>query len=179
MLFVFTIYVTYLNVLKSNEGGEKVRNEFQSQVKKLLDEEASIPSKPIEVNEAQLPDETLINPSILPKNEEITAPIINSTVEDNSVVTIDLSVSSIEKSEEVLTVNENNTEISLPTTAVPILVQEEISQITTDSVTIIPEEVIAKKITDEESSKPGKTDSYFNFIFNQYVLILYLESYFL
>lgn len=132
--------------MQNNEGGEKVRNEFQSQVKKLLDEGASIPSKPVEVNEAQLPDEAPVNSS-LPISEETSTPIINTIVEDVPMVTVDSNVSSTVNSEEA--VNECAKETTLP-----ITIHEGTSQIA-DIANIIPAEIVAKKVIDEDSSKPG------------------------
>lgn len=138
-----------LNILQNNEGGEKVRNEFQTQVKKLLSEQSSTPTKVTEVEEAQLSEETLS------KTEEIS--VVTPSIEEVPVTTSDstLAVGLTISSEEVLEVNESDKEI--PTNSLPSSTPtHEVQILNTETVTSISEDInSAKKNVEEESLKPG------------------------
>lgn len=138
-----------MNVIQNNEGGEKVRNEFQTQVKKLLSEQSLTPSKVTEVEEAQLPEETLS------KIEEIS--IVTASTEEVPVTISDstLAVGLTVSSEEVLDVNESDKET--PTNSLPSSTPtHEVQILNTDTVPGISEDMNnAKKNVEEESLKPG------------------------
>lgn len=166
---------------QNNEGGEKVKHLFQSQVLKLIDEN-STPPKTVEIHETQITEDALTITSSINKYEEIncTTPsieevvsvsIVNSNVDSNDV---DLNVIDLTlKTEEVLNVNEcakettnNVLPIIIPTNTLPNTTQTnnplpissptlEVQAQNIDN-TIIVEENHTKKNIEEESSKPGK-----------------------
>ncbi|XP_025411781.1 eukaryotic translation initiation factor 4 gamma 3-like isoform X3 [Sipha flava] len=138
---------------ENNEGGEKVKNEFQSRVKKLVDETISIPSKAIEVDGAQIHEPEPLITSV----EEIN--VINSNIEV-PITNIDLvpTVSLTIKSEEVLEVNDSDKEIlanSIPSST-PAL-DEPIQNIEVSNILEENHQSNHPKKVVEEESKPVKT----------------------
>lgn len=143
-------------MLQNNEGGEKVRNEFQSQVKKLLGEKSIIPSEAIVVDESQLSEEIINKSEEINDNtnivEEVPVAIINSDlivgININTQEIVDINESCKETPTNVLTSSTLNQEIQSQSTDSNNIVQ---------NVVITDESHSVKKIPDEESSKPGNT----------------------
>jgi len=144
-------------MLQNNEGGEKVRIEFESKVKKLVGETTSTPAKAIDIDEGELPKEVeLINK---PEISVSAISIEESPVEKiDTIQTIDIPdnaeevVDAIEIDKEILT---NLIPSSTPT--------HEIQSQNTDNINISDDTKHVQKIIDEETLKPGK-DIYINYL---------------
>ncbi|KAL4089885.1 hypothetical protein QTP88_024825 [Uroleucon formosanum] len=134
----------------NNEGGEKVRNEFQSQVKKLASE-STLSSKAIEVD-TQVSEEVIIigveEISVDSTNiEEVSATKSDSI--DIGGLTINTEDSSLDVTEVEIEMTTTNL---LPSSTTPPEVQKQIADVTN----ISEDPILLKKSTDEESIKSAK-----------------------
>ncbi|XP_022171727.1 eukaryotic translation initiation factor 4 gamma 3-like isoform X2 [Myzus persicae] len=136
----------------NNEGGEKVRNEFQSQVKKLASESTLVPSKAIEVD-------TQVSEEVISEVEEIS--VDSTNIEEVPVAisdAIDISIGGLTINSEDTTLDVNESEIEptptniLPSSTTPPEVQMQNADVANTS----EDPILLKKTTDEESVKSVK-----------------------
>ncbi|KAL5235291.1 hypothetical protein ACI65C_002701 [Semiaphis heraclei] len=141
----------------NNEGGEKVRNEFQSQVKKLASESTSVPSKAIEVD-------TQVSEEVVNEVEEISVDSVNIEevpIAINNSIDNDIGSVTINTEDTTLVVNESEIETT-PTNILPssTITPPEIQVQNADITNVSEDPILLKKNTDEEtvkSVKPKKT----------------------
>lgn len=147
----FSIYQHFKYVFQNNEGGEKVRNEFQSQVKKLASESTLVPSKAIEVD-------TQVSEEVISEVEEIS--VDSTNIEEVPVAisdAIDISIGGLTINSEDTTLDVNESEIEptptniLPSSTTPPEVQMQNADVANTS----EDPILLKKTTDEESVKSG------------------------
>jgi len=147
----FSIYKHFNYVFQNNEGGEKVRNEFQSQVKKLASESTLVPSKDIEVD-------TQVSEEIINEVEEIS--VDSTNIEEVPVAisdSIDIAIGGLTISTEDTTLDVNESEIeTVPTNILPSSTTPPEVQIqNADVANTVEDPILSKKTTDEESVKSG------------------------
>ncbi|XP_008179446.1 eukaryotic translation initiation factor 4 gamma 3 isoform X2 [Acyrthosiphon pisum] len=135
----------------NNEGGEKVRNEFQTQVKKLASE-STLPPKAIEVD-------TQVSEEVVSEVEEIS--VDSTNIEEVPVAIndpIDIDIGGLTINTEDTSVDVNEVEIeTTPTNILPSSTAPPEVEIQNADITNISEDPIPlKKNTDEESVKSVK-----------------------
>lgn len=136
----------------NNEGEDKVRNEFQSQVKKLASESVLGSLNAIEVD-------TQVSEEVTSEVEEI---IVSTNTEEVPVVisdptSIDLGATINAEDTALETLDVKESELETPINIVPIsTTSPEIQIQSTDVINISEDPIISKKNIDEESNKSVK-----------------------
>jgi len=133
------------------EGEDKVRNEFQSQVKKLASESTLGSSNAIEVDQ--------VSEEVTSEVEEIS--VISTNIEEVPVVISDptsidvgLAINTEDTTLETLDVKES--ELETPINTVPIsTTSPDVQKQNTDVINTSEDPIISKKNIDEESVKSG------------------------
>ncbi|XP_050056621.1 eukaryotic translation initiation factor 4 gamma 3-like isoform X2 [Aphis gossypii] len=133
----------------NNEGEDKVRNEFQSQVKKLASESVSEPSKAIEID-------TQVSEEVISEVEEIS--VVSTNIKEESIITESTSIDA------GLTVNAEENSLDVKECEVETPINTEPSSTTSpevqiqnaDVINISEDPIISKKNLDEESIKSAQ-----------------------